>query len=138
MNLAAQETFARHVYAAVFGQPANERVIGRYLLASAEIAKTHDPSERAEFETALQTCRNVTDFRSLEFAARVKKRLPLFTKHFRIMVYLGECEPQLRSQLVNNVDRPFVAWWTMTWGILRDFYLLGRGLWLLKKLKENP
>jgi len=120
---------AHVLYRTLFGRPAPEPVVQRFLPLSARLEAQSSPDERAAYRRALASGANLE---ALEYAARLTGRLPLLTRKLVALAALAETMPENQSAYVNTCSSWPLGVAASGWAVLRSMALAVRGLRLLR------
>lgn len=117
------------LYRTLFGHPAPELIVRRFLPLSAQLEAQSNPAEVAAYRRALASSANLE---ALEYAARLTGRLPLLTRKLVALVALAETLPENQSAYVNTCSFWPLGVAASGWAALRSVVLAVQGLYLLR------
>jgi len=119
---------ASRVFHAIFGGTPPPLLVERFIAASDRLNATAATDALAEYYRVVASGR---DLEALELAGRYRRRLPLLSAKFRLMVYLAETVPELQGYFVNRNDDLGAAIWALAAGAVRTGWKLMKGLVLI-------
>ena len=122
---------AARIYTAIFGQSIPSTILDRFMRASKVLDKRTSDSERVLFDTALD---RIGDLEALELAARYTRRLTTLSDRFRLMVYIGETDPDLQHFYVAPRMGFVRGVGSVVAGAFRTAAKMVKGWFLLKRL----
>lgn len=128
---ALQEIEADKIYRAIFHQGAPDVVRKRFITASFQLHQKRSTQELAKYYGIIKI---VHDLEALEVACRWRKKIPLLTLKFRLMVYLAETLPGNQRFFINERTSFIRALRCTVISLMRTMYKLCRGFYLLARL----
>lgn len=132
--LESRQNEANKIFASIFRISPSARFVERYARAAKMIEVSFPAEDRAVCDLLISQAQ---DLESIEFAARFKRRHELLTAKFRLALALAECEPEMRSVLVNSSSTPLRAWCTLISQTLRSIWKLAIGLRALSRFERE-
>ena len=129
-----QEREAELIYRALFHQTVPDGITRHFIDASNQLHSNATPQDVAQYYQAIQ---GITDLEALEVAGRYRRKLPLLSSKFRLMVYLAETLPENQPFFINTESRAVRGWLAVFRGAFRTAFKLGKGLYLLGKVKNG-
>jgi hypothetical protein len=121
---------AERIYGAIFRQKMPGELKSRFEAAARRIEAGYTKAEIEEYNRCIH---KVSDLEALEFAARLRNRLPLLSDKFRAMVFLAETLPEHYPLFINEKDKRLTAYlWLKVIGIaslwkgIKGMFLLSR------------
>jgi len=128
---ALQEMEADTIYRALFYQGAPDVVRKRFIEASHQLHQKISAQELALYYRAIKA---VKDLEALEVACRWRKKMPLLTLKFRLMVYLAETLPENQRFFINERTSLIRGLCCIAVSVVQTMYKLCRGFYLLTRL----
>lgn len=126
-----QEIEADKIYRSLFYQSTPDVIRERFIEASVQLHQKISTKERALYYGVIKT---VDDLEALEVACRYRKKMPLLTLKFHLMVFLAETLPENQRFFVNERTSFIRGACFTAVSLLRTIYKLCRGFYLLTRL----
>ena len=126
-----QEREADKIYRSIFYQRTPDVIRERFIEASVQVQQ-HISTQ--ELELYYGVIKMVDDLEALEVACRYRKKMPLLTLKFRLMVFLAETLPENQRFFVNERTSFIKGMCSAAVSLLRTMYKLCRGFYLLTRL----
>lgn len=126
-----QEIEADKIYRSIFYQSTPDVIRERFIEASVQLQQKISTQE---LELYYGVIKMVDDLEALEVACRYRKKMPLLTLKFRLMVFLAETLPENQRFFVNERTSFIKGMCSTAVSLLRTIYKLCRGFYLLARL----
>ena len=126
-----QEIEADKIYGSIFYQSTPDVIRERFIEASVQLQQKISTQE---LELYYGVIKMVDDLEALEVACRYRKKMPLLTLKFRLMVFLAETLPENQRFFVNERTSFIKGMCSAAVSLLRTIYKLCRGFYLLTRL----
>ncbi len=124
---------ADKIYQAIFREVAPDILKRRFVEASSRL---HDRSDKKELDRYYRAIQKISDLEALEIACRYTRRLPLLSTKFNMMVYIAETIPENQHFFINYKKNVLKGWLTIFNGTVRTAFKLGKGLFLLIRIRN--
>ena len=120
---------AQRIYFAIYKQKIPSQLEIRYRIASEKLCHQYSNTEIKQYKRIVNS--SIRDFESIEYAARILKKVPLLSDHFRLMVFLAETVPQNRHFYINTREQLTVAYLYCLGAVLKSAIKFVKGFLLL-------
>lgn len=116
-------------YKKIFRRPALPEIIKEYVRANKHLL------EEEERTSLKKLTSKRADIEAIEIAWRFKHEYNLLTKKIHILLYVSEAVPQNYELFINEKNRKFISFFSISFNFFRSVYKFLKGKILLKRYR---